>query len=471
MSINSGNNQSNNLNSKQDRGFLLSYQLKKSKINITESLPVKFSVENQSAGDLGNNVLLRISYVDDNDKKYQLLSEIASIKKSTNKSVVLKFSELYLPSRHFYFLLELFAQEKKITEFQTEQCELSDENILSRIKIQAVESHSSYIIPNNPLIVWVTFLINPIPVIEDLTLHIKLSDKTIKYFEQSYPLIFEPDSKGLLKLPFALNIGDFDAKSINFTLEVNIVSNSVQSPINTKKILLKGTSLLNGVSYASVGFKHEMRLGEVGYLMAELENKTNNNVYGKSQFSFYQPKLSFIKAYDRKFQFGHQDHETVVEDFSVPEYLGGYKYWIICQSLLNLKPLGISLQLEGLSPEFQANLRHPLFYGQIQAPITNIAYFGEDIAVGVDVRVESDHKIKNLECEIIQNLGNISKTTLFRFKVFKFSGQLNTFHWRVPKKYTHCILDLRFLVNNNPIADSNIQKKILDLELFPRPKD
>ena len=431
---------------------------------------MKFTITNQSAGTFLEKIVLRISYVGAGDLKYQIIAKPIALKSALTESIAFKFSPRYPPALKFYFILEVFYQEKRLAEIVTENCELDSENLDAKVRIQSIQCLSSVVLPNNPIIFWVTLAIQSIPPI-DIYIHAKLSQKEGKLVEQSFPVLGDFWKSGLLKLPFTLAVGDFDGKSLPLLLEISLLPGENQGPIQTKSIALKGTSLIRGLHYQYVGFKHEMRMGETGYLMAEVENLTNNTVSGKAIFTFYSPDLAEIPAFNRKFKIDRQNHDAVVEDFTVPDSLGGYQYWVACRSQMNVKPAGISMVLEGLSPMAQAVPRHPMFIAQLQSPVTTTAFFGDDLAIGVDLRVESDQKLNNLECEVIQCLGNISKTVLKRFPVKKFAGQLTSFHWRVPSVYSQCVLDVQFLINNRPIHPANVQKKILDLNLFPRMKN
>ncbi len=464
---------SNSVTMQGPANFSIVTQIKAYSMHYTESLKAKFTILNNNTPKNSEKVLYKISLLAPDKKQYLFTIGQKTLGYSVKLSTNIRFSKAIPPYPSFKIVIEIFQNHKRTAYFKTNTIEVTDEGAEKAIKFLGVETFSQIVIPENPLIFWLKFTGTPIPRPKKFEVQATLTQKNLVIDEESYEISLDGcdfPAQAVVKYPFQLNISDFaePKESLKLTITVQDLQSSIQ--YYTKTLVLHSNMQLKGFRFTHVGYKRDIRVGEVAYMIGDLSNKTPLKVWGQAHFFFHTLYWGEFPCFSRKFSIRAQNFEKISEDITLTENLAGMPFWVVCRMKIKTR-LG-SVQLEGLSPLLETSLEESAYFNVIinTAVHGDGVFFNDVIPVGIDTRIHTHSRLKHVICSIFQNFENIEQKPLFSFRIKNLEADHRSFHWKVPSKYGTCYLTAGITVEGHPILPDNLNLTSVHFDLRPKPK-
>jgi hypothetical protein len=448
--------------------ILITYQLKSHQIRIKDSSNISFQIDFNDPNMYSSNLVYKVYYCVAKRPKVLLSSGFSKPKKTLK--IKAKFSLVHqIPSFIFNFRCEIFSNNKRLAFLDTELCTLVDYKLQSHFKVKSLECVSPFYIPNNPIVFWLIYSADLLPEITNLKIITKLVQEKQVLEEQVFPIqIGQKKAFPYLKYPLRFISKVQPKENEDLALLFEISEEGQSSTLYTDKINLMPLLSANGVAVSHVGYKRDIYLGEVAYLIAEIENKTDSRMFGRIELFYFTQDTDLLPIYKRKFHIDADNRDVISEDEALPDMLGGRDYWVLGRYALNLKKKGLAIAGEALSQKSFARIKNSAVFNVKINFGTNsdYIYFNDIIPIGIDIRVESNHKLKNFMCEIIEDLEGLSQRVLYVFKI-KDHYSNDSFRWKIPPTCASVTLTARIIQNKISVESKNINLITRTLEILP----
>ncbi|MHA1521577.1 MAG: hypothetical protein ACTSRK_15460 [Promethearchaeota archaeon] len=453
-----------------DTLFSFSMTTSRNIVKITDSLKVKFIITKNPDFIYHNKITYKLYYVTDQNQKYLLEIGKKLVKKSLTLSHKLQFSKNIPPCPLFHFEIQLFQDSTPIKHFHSEDFIGSVEGAEDQINFHDVEYFSSVLIPMNPFAFWLHLSSNPTPDSIPLELQFKLMDKNLVLEEKSFKFrVGGPgsDPNKINKYPFQVEIPRLENKDKRLRVQITVIEPELKKELYKSKESLPMEISLTGLRIDHVGYKRDLKLGEIAYMVGDLVNKTPYAIKGKANFFFYSHNLTDLVCFNRKFRILDNNYEKISEDIPLLEFMGGEEYWVICH--MNIKAKGINYKLEAIStPRLAPIPDQKPFFASLRAKMPKDGLrIKQIIPIGIDTRIRALNEFQPIFCEVHENYENISHRTLYRFKLRSLDSDHSKFHWKIPPRYGHYTLTLHYFYNSSPVNGENVEKNELAFDIFP----
>ncbi len=455
-------------NIKENLTFEIS--IDKNPTNFTELQKSTFIITNNSHITFPDKFLYKIYYVPCKKKQYLLDMGIKNFSKIVKLPISFKFSSIIPPSPSFFYRIELFSKRNLCGNFNSEKIIVTDENSEKLIKFIDVNTSSNILIPNNPIVVWLKYYSAPIPSTKKIDLKIELLNGNLILKEKKYSINITPNlnAKLALKYPISFPIPDFSSDIKFLELNISVKNKEGGNTLWSKKVSINTNPELIGFYIDRISYRSDIKIGEVEYMVGDIRNNTPNSVKGISSFYLYTSESEKIPCFKRKFHIHPNSYEKLSEDITMFENLAGKQMWVICEVKVNTK-YG-NYFLEGISEQIKPKFSEdPHFTIKARGVVrTKFPSMKDIIPIGIDTRIRTRDKLKNVVCQIYENYENVKNKKIHTFKIKTLDQFSSNFHWKVPNKCGKYIIDARIFVDKVEVLEKNISKSILEYEIFPK---
>lgn len=438
--------------------------------HFKEKLKVKIILNKVAEYVPHEKLLFKLYYVSNQNQRYLLTYGLKKMNKGLKLKQTLQFSARYPPSPLIHFELDLFHQNKKIRTFFSDDFIVSMTNTERAIKIHKITFLSTVLVPENPFVFWVHTNSPLLPDAISLKVHFTLLDRRLVLAEEFFPVkIGGPNANpdNIMKYPFQVMMPAMENKDKRLKVLIEIIEVENNKVIYTQNDSIPMEISLTGFKIEYIGYKRDVSLGEIAYMMGDIQNRSQYSIKGKAQFYFYTLSGDKFLCFNRKFKIQENQYEKLSEDIPLLEFLGGKEYWVVC--LLKFKANGINYKIEAISePRLACIPAQKIFFGKLRANLPKEPLkINSIVPIGIDVRVRAENQFHPLYCEIVENYENLDIRRLHRFKIKHFDVDHSNFHWKIPVHYGTYLLQVRFIYNYVQINPENIESNTLEFTIFP----
>jgi hypothetical protein len=452
----------------------ITLKLKKNSYLVKESVPISFTATFPGPELATKQVVWKIYYCPESKILPKMILIASGFKKG--KGTIAGKGEItfkkWRPSSEFTIQVLLFINGQKIASQSSEKCFVQDVEIAQYCSIKQIQLTSPIFIPKHPLVFWVTYTSSylpkavPIAVKTKLLIDGKISTESVQTFLIGDDFVEKPR-----KIPFQVKFpitNESSEPKKNYAIGIEIGENDKQSLLFSKVFPLKPVLAASGVYISHVGFKREIPLKEIAYLIAEIENETNSTIKGQIEFMYFTPDIGIIPIFKRKFHVEANNREVVSEDKQLPEILGGRRYWVIGRYNMNIKKAKLTLAGDIVSTPWLAKPPSgPVFNAKINGGVfEKTVQFNEIVPISVDIRIDTENRVKNAVCEVIENLEHMGERIIYRFKLSDQFGNGN-FRWKVPPICANVAIEARLYMDGIRVDPTNMKIDPYRIEIIP----
>lgn len=258
----------------------LSYILKKNTMQLKDTMAITYKAEITDPSIFSTMVIWKIYYCPTEKIQFLLASGHSKPKSSFTATAKLNFKK-FKASNTFHFEFVINDYETPMASLRSETCKLEGYETKDIFHIKTMIVTTPYYVPHNPVVFWLHYTAEQLPVKKDLIVKASLLAEQQKLGEKTFPLpIGQYKRDKVIKYPFSLTgTPDVPDRSA-VTLHVEITEKDKPNVIATQKGALIALNGAKGVYITHVGFKREITLKETAYLIGELRNETRGKVKG-----------------------------------------------------------------------------------------------------------------------------------------------------------------------------------------------
>ena len=239
----------------------------------------------------GETYFYKLYYVSHQSQRFILNYGKKKLKRELKIKKTFQFSPKYPPSPLIHFELELYSNNILVKTFSSEEIIVDMSDAEQKIKIHEISFFSSVLIPENPFVFWIHASSYPLPEAVSLSVHFQLLDHRLLLSEASFPLKIggpNADHNLVAKYPFQVVIPAMENKDKRLKIKVEILDSQKQSVLFSQKESLPMEISLTGLKIEHVGYKRDIPLGEIAYMLGDIVNKTPYEIKGRAKFIFFK---------------------------------------------------------------------------------------------------------------------------------------------------------------------------------------
>ncbi len=469
-----------------------SYELDlKRPVEIKKYLKGKIYVENEEF-ESDEKLEFKLYFVNSNSERFLLAREFKKFKGSRKIKFKCKYKKepALKITKFFHIELEIIENSNIIDEFSFEEIEISLEGIQKYVKFSKIDYISREIIPNCSFVFWVESIQN-LPINHKFNVDVEIiaqdgfvdgvdlfpkenpekgkKKSILASLEESFSLgpndVYQ-DVRSQ-RIPISILIPDFKSKKLKADMVVKITDKAGREYLD-ESISLKCLTELRGIRFEHVGFKRNIELGELATIIVHISNDLPSDTKGKAEIFYFSTESGKLFEFKRKFKMREGNYEKLSEDSLIPLSLAGRTYWVVCDT--KLKSNSQKIKLQGLSEPRLCKIPEKKSFNVELRPLIREedVYYGSDVSIEVNVRIETRDFPDDIECKVFQNIGNKDFQRIHSFDI-EDRYDHSSFHWKVPKNPGPIKIEVVFEIQGVIVSKKNIDCEILEFEPKPRP--